>query len=207
MYFGAPIAPVRQPFVPRPYVRPAYAPPPRVITREVIVRQPPQVINRTVYTPGPTQYVPGPAVTRNYYNTVVRPDYGAIQRAREAQSNWDREHFRLERRGDREAAMRLAFLQQQLLAAQAAQQAQQQPPAMVQNMPQPTPTVSPASPAVDLTPHQDAADGGGGDGGGEAEPSHKPKHLLLFVGLIAVAGVGGYMFVHKKKGKKPSSSD
>lgn len=193
MYFGvSPIA-ARPAITPRPYVRPA-----------------PQIVNRTVYTPGPTR-----TITRNYYNTVVRPDYGAVQRAREAQANWDRERGRLERLRyhDQAAAARYALLQQQLYQAQMAAQQQPtvQPPAMVQNMPQPMPSVSPASPAVDLTPQQDAADGGGtpdaggggGDGGG-GEPSHKPHHLLLFVGLIGVAGVGGYMLMHKKKVKKPS---
>jgi hypothetical protein len=203
-----------------------------------VVVQPPRVVNRytpgpvrTVYRPGPTRFIPGPTVTRNYYNTIVRPDRGAIERARVAQSNWDREHFRLERIAahDQAAAARLQFLQQQLYQAQQAQQiaaqqqqAAQQPPAMVQNMPQPAPSVSPASPAVDLTPHQDAADGGGGgddggggggdDGGGgggghggEEHAGHKPHHLLLFVGLIGIAGVGGYMLMHKKKpaAKKP----
>jgi len=203
MYFGA-IAPLRpMPFHPQP--RP-YAPQPRVVTREVIVRPPPQVIDRyhTVYRPGPVQ-------------TIVRPDYGAIQRAREAQANWDREHARLERMRDRESMARLALLQQQLLAAQqaaaAAQAAAQQPavqtplpPTVAPTiMPQPQPSVSPASPAVDLTPTQDAAAAadGGGDAGGGAEPAgHKPKHLVLFVGLIAVAGVGGYMLMKKKKVKK-----
>ena len=131
MYFGvSPIA-ARPAFQPRPYVRPA-----------------PQIVNRTVYTPGPTR-----TITRNYYNTVVRPDYGAVQRAREAQANWDRERGRLERLRyhDQAAAARYALLQQQLYQAQMAAQQQPtvQPPAMVQNMPQPMPSVSPASPAVD----------------------------------------------------------
>ena len=215
MYFGVSPVAVRSVVAPRPYVRPTYTPPPRTIVRQ------PQIINRTVYTPGPTRYVPGPTVTRNYYSTVVRPDYGAIQRAQEAQANWDRERSRLERLRyhDRDAAMRYALLQQQLYQAQMA--AQQQPtvpppqaPVAVQNMPQPTPSVSPASPAVDLTPHQDAADGGGDGGGGAPDAggdggddhaSHKPHHLMLFVGLIGVAGVGGYMLMRKKKpsAKKP----
>lgn len=222
MYFGA-IAPLRpMPFHPGMQPRP-FVPPPRVITREVIVRQPPRVITRevdryhTVYQPGPvrTIYQPGPT------QTIVRPDYGAIQRARAAQANWDREHFQLERLAMRDqiAAARLAMLQQQLAAAQAAAAAAAQQP-IVQTplpptiaptlMPQPQPSVSPASPAVDLTPTQDAAaaaEGGGQDaGGGEESVGHKPKHLVLFVGLIAVAGIGGYMLMKKKKGPKKSSS-
>jgi hypothetical protein len=193
MYFGISPVAVRPVFQPRPYVRPAS-----------------QIVNRTVYTPGPvqTRYLPGQTITR--YNTIVRPDYGAVQRAREAQSNWDRERFNLERtrHHDRNAEMRYNLLQQQLYQAQMA--AQQQPtvppPAMVQNMPQPMPTVQPGSPAVDLTPQQDASaaaqDSGGGDGGGA--PSHKPKHLMLFVGLIGVAAVGGYLLMKKKSSKKSS---
>jgi hypothetical protein len=253
MYFGQPsrsaafhpaVAPVR----------PAM-PAPRVITREIVRQAPPRTVFtpgpvRTVYRPGETRYVPGATVTRNYYNTVVRPDRGAIERARVAQSRWDRDHFRLERLASRDAnaAAQLAALQQQLYQAQVAAQqpptvqpqVQPQGPVAVQNMPQPTPNVSPASPAVDLTPHQDAADGGGGggddggggggggddggaaaaDGGGggggggghghghgdDGGPAgHKPHHLLLFVGLIGVAGVGGYMLMRKKKPstKKP----
>ena len=44
---------------PRPYMRPAYVPPPRVVTR---------------YLPGQTRtvYTPGPAVTRNYLQHDVR---------------------------------------------------------------------------------------------------------------------------------------
>lgn len=223
MYFG--VSPAGTPVGPRGSIHPVppnwhpamaparpYTPPPRVVTREVVVHEPGRVVNRyipgptrTVYTPGATRYVPGP--------TIVRPDYGAIQRAREAQANWDRERSHLERMRyhDREAAARYALLQQQLYQAQmAAQQQPTVPPppsydASVPGTPQNVQTVSPTSPAADLTPQQDAADGGGGGGDeGGGEPSHKPKHLMLFVGLIAVAGVGGYMFLHKKKTAKKS---
>jgi len=233
-YFG--VSPAGTPVGPRGSIHPVppnwhpataparpYMPPPRVVVNRYIPGP-----TRTVYTPGATRYVPGP--------TIVRPDYGAIQRAREAQANWDRERSHLERMRyhDREAAARYALLQQQLYQAQmAAQQQPTVPPppsydASVPGTPQNVQTVSPTSPAADLTPQQDAADGGGGggdEGGGEpshkpkqdaadggggggdeggGEPSHKPKHLMLFVGLIAVVGVGGYMFLHKKKTAKKS---
>lgn len=82
----------------------------------------------------------------------------------------------------------------------AMQTAWQQQSAMMPPTPLPVQQVqsSPASPGADLTPQQDttaAADAASADGG---HPHN--KHLLLFVGIAAVAGVGGYMLIKHKKG-------
>ena len=89
-----------------------------------------------------------------------------------------------------------ATLQAQAAAQAAAQQsAAQMPPAA-----QPPVPVSPSGPVTDLTPQQDAA-----DGGADAAPAEAPAHphnmkLVLFVGLAVAAGVGGYVLSKKRKG-------
>lgn len=82
------------------------------------------------------------------------------------------------------------------LQAQAAQQAAAAQAGQVPVATQPT--VSPAAPNADLTPQQDASDGGAP--APEELPHAKKSHLLLFVGLAAAAGVGGYVFLKKKRG-------
>lgn len=182
---------------------------------------------RTVYAPGRTVYrdrfVPGATVTRNVYvNRGFSPD----QRRAFEDSARRREFDRLMREGrwSREQAQaQAAALAAQQAAAQAAAIAAQgaaanaqaqaaaglQPAQPGQN---PSAAVSPGSPGADLGPAQDqaAADaggGGGGDGGGGGgdDTGHKPHHLALYVGLVAVAGVVGYMVVKKKKKSKPSA--
>lgn len=190
----------------RPYVapRPAYMPPPRTIYRDRIV--------------------PGPSVTRNFYNTTyVNRGWSPNQRQAFERGVHDREFERLMREGrwSREQAEAQAAALAQQQAAVAAQQAaaqaatanaQAQSAAGLQPAGQnPSAAVSPGSPGADLGPAQDqaaadAGDGGGGGGGGD-DAGHKPHHLVLYVGLVAAAGVVGYMVIKKKKKAKSASAD
>ena len=70
------------------------------------------------------------------------------------------------------------------------------PPAAAAQMP-----ATPSAPATDLAPAQEAADpGGAADAPAPELPHAKKSHvLLLFVGLAAAAGVGGYIFLKKRK--------
>lgn len=93
---------------------------------------------------------------------------------------------------------RLSREQAALMAQQAAaQQIPATPPPMA---PVSVPS-SPAAPGADMTPAQEAHDPGGDDGGGDQHEASHPhnKHLFLFLGIAAAAGVGGYVLLKKKK--------
>lgn len=181
------------PAVAHPTFHPAYMPPPRpayqpprVITREIVrnVYQPPRTIyvNRG-WTPEQRRTFEEGARRRRYEELMREGRMSAEVAAAQAQAY----------------AAQQALQQQQLQAQQAILNPQVQQPA-----------TSPGSPAADLSPQQDAAaapsDGGAGADADGAGNAHKPKHLLMFVGLAAVAGVAGYMMLKKKKGKKAHAS-
>lgn len=107
--------------------------------------------------------------------------------------------------------LRIAQAQAAAARAQAAAVAVAVPvvtPAAVQTIPTPAAPVSPAQPEVDLTPQQDAAQESA-EGSGEAPASTEPKkrHWLLWGGILAVAGVGGYMVLKKRKKKLAAAKD
>lgn len=93
----------------------------------------------------------------------------------------------------------LSQQQAALMAQQAAlQQVPATPPPVTQMPAQQMPS-SPAAPGGDLTPTQDAHEDSAPAAEPEALPHAHNKHLILFVGLAAAAGIGGYMFLKKKK--------
>ena len=183
----------QRPIAPRPVYRapfrPAYTPPPRVVTRTIV--EP----GRTVYR---DRFVPGPAVTRNIYSTTyVNQGYSPEQRRAFEEGVRRREYDRLRR--DEHMSDEVAQAQAQAFAAQQALQAEQlQAQQAILNpsqQQQPSAAVSPGSPGADLTPAQDQADGGGGgDSGGGG--GHK---LLVFGGIAAAAAIIGYVALKKRK--------
>lgn len=191
------------PAVAHPTFHPAYMPPPRpayqpprVITREIVrnVYQPPRTIERDIY----------------HTNTVyVNRGWSPEQRRTFEEGARRRRYEELMREG-RMSAEVAAAQAQAYAAQQALQQQQLQAQQAILNPQSQQPATSPGSPAADLSPQQDAAaapqDGGAGADADGAGNAHKPKHLLMFVGLAAVAGVAGYMMLKKKKGKKASHS-
>lgn len=123
-----------------------------------------------------------PAPYRSEYNTTTfryRNDWTRAQNERER--------------------LRLQALQQQLQQQQAQMQQQQAPIQQVQQMPvnqQPAQVATSAgSPEADLTPAQDAA----AEGGDEPAHPHSNHKMLLFGGIVVIAGIGAYAMLHKKK--------
>ena len=185
----------------------------------------PYMAPRPYTPPVRTVYRPGPAVTRNFYNTTyVNRGWSPAQHQAFERGVHDREFERLMREGRwsrEQAEQQAAALAAQQAAAQAAQiaaqaataNAQAQSAAGLQPAGQmPSAPVSPGSPGADLGPTQDqaAADaggGGGGDGGGgggDHGGGGGHKHMLLFGGILAGVAVIGYIALKKKKKAKPS---
>jgi len=142
-----------------------------------------------------------------HFAPPVRPNPALQQQIfrRNQKAFRQREVFRLMQQGryTREQALiaanaALTAQNASLQAQAAAQAAQQQGPQMPAQ--QPTTAVSPAAPSADLTPQQDAADGGEAAPPTSVEPvPHHKSKLLLFAGLAVVAGVGGYVLLKKKR--------
>lgn len=136
-------------------------------------RSPTQPATRTVYR---TIYQPGRTVVRQVPVFRYRNDWSREQN--------ERERIRLQ-------ALQLQLQQQQMQMQQLAVQAPMTTAPQV--------ATAPGSPATDLTPMQDEH---AAEGGEEPAHPHSNHKLLLFGGLVVVAGVGAYMVMHKKK---PSS--
>ncbi len=169
------------------------------LRRLAIARQAPVSVYRAPVpyrTPLMTPYHAPITPYRPAYRAPVpyRAPYGAA--AYRYRNDWTREQNERER-------IRLQALQAQLYQQQTQQQAlQQQQSAQMLQTTAPQAAVSPGSPGTDLTPMQDDHAAAAENGTDIAHP-HSNHKLLLFGGLIAVAGVGAYVFMGKKKSKSP----
>lgn len=139
------------------------------------VQQPTRTVFRNIYQPGRT-------VVRTVPVFRYRNDWSRDQN--------ERERLRLQ------ALQYQLQLQQQQMQQQASAQAIQATDAPMQVAAQP------GSPAADLAPVQDEH-AAAAEGGGEPAHPHSNHKMLLFGGLVVAAGVGAYVFMHKKK---PASS-
>lgn len=122
---------------------------------------------------------------------------------------WEQQELLRRSRASAENAARAAAAARSAAdAARAAQvRAQQIPqyvpmPPVAPPAPAPQPAITPGSPEADLTPAQDAADGGG-ETVPPPEVDHPKSKLLLFGVLVVGAGVGGVLYMRHRKRKGP----
>lgn len=167
---------------------------------------------RPAFTPPRPAFTPPPRpIVRNiYHTTYVNRGWSPEQRRSFEEGVRQREYSRLMREENLSAQVAQARAAQ--YAAQQALIAQQQQSQMM--MPttgmMPSASVSPGSPGADLGPAQyqaaanDSGDAAAADASGNTTP--KAHHLLVFVGIAAVAGFVGYKVFTKKKKKTSSSS-
>ncbi len=179
MMFGLPTPPR---FFPPPPIRrfpPPAAPPPRALFRpQVYALTPGQMLKRQ----DELRRIQAGAPSSWYANQAMRRS--EIQQ---------REFQRLLQQN-----RQLTQQQAALMAQQAAMQQVPATPPPATQAPAQMPS-SPAAPGGDLTPTQDAHSEEAPAAAPEELPHAHNKHLILFVGLAAAAGIGGYMFIKKKK--------
>ncbi len=176
-------------------VAPRYfpAPPPRPMAFHPA---PPPVAYRPPYRP----LTPGQMLKRQ--DELRRIHAGAVPPASSAwYANLASRRAMVQQREFQRLLQQNRMLSQQQAALMAQQAALQQVPATPPPASQ-APAQMPSSPAAaggDLTPTQDAHSDEAPASEPEALPHAHNKHLILFVGLAAAAGVGGFIFLKRKK--------